>query len=367
MNLLEYFLSDDQFLVNSNRNIGLHTIKYKHLGVDWSKKFMLEARGLVIDNSGKIVARPYKKFFNYKQFDKTFMGEMIEELCEWSYDEDYVVLDKLDGSLAIVTEYDGDFLFCSSGAVEGEYAQMFRKRMFEGRSDTELELLKSAMINKTFMFEYVAPTNKIVLEYSEEKLVLHGIIETDTGVELNWFQINRIAKEHNLDIVKELPKHNLEYLIGDGRLEKDIEGFIVWFKNGKRIKIKTDEYVEKHNEVGLYRGNPNTVKKNKLVLDHIIEGTIDDLLAYCRTVGLNDLCLHIEKVIRLFIEQDEKYEIAKSIARKYKDNIKYYFLNESGIDRELDSYVGLASSNNVQRLNDVMTKTIINKLKTMEE
>ena len=39
------------------------------MGVDWTKPYMLMARGLVIDEEGEIISVPYPKFFNYKQYE----------------------------------------------------------------------------------------------------------------------------------------------------------------------------------------------------------------------------------------------------------------------------------------------------------
>jgi RNA ligase len=55
----------------------------------------LQCRGLVTNSKGEIVARPFKKFFNYEEYKP-------EEIPN----EDYVVYEKMDGSLGILFYYE---------------------------------------------------------------------------------------------------------------------------------------------------------------------------------------------------------------------------------------------------------------------
>ena len=82
MNLLEHYRQYPQyFMINKHPEKDLYLVKYIHLGIDWSIEGALDARGLILDSSGNVVARPYKKFFNYKELEgREDLPEHIRQL-----------------------------------------------------------------------------------------------------------------------------------------------------------------------------------------------------------------------------------------------------------------------------------------------
>lgn len=69
----------------------------------------LMSRGLVVDDLGNIVARPFKKFFNLSE-GKTKVTN------------NYTIFEKLDGSLGILFFYGGNWIFASRGSFTSEQA-----------------------------------------------------------------------------------------------------------------------------------------------------------------------------------------------------------------------------------------------------
>lgn len=66
-------------------------------------------RGLVTNNEGDIIARPFKKFFN------------IEE-GKYTPTENFEVWDKMDGSLGIVFWYEGQWIVATRGSFTSDQA-----------------------------------------------------------------------------------------------------------------------------------------------------------------------------------------------------------------------------------------------------
>lgn len=182
----------------------------------------LSARGLVFDDVGNLVARPFKKFFN------------IEE-AKHTPTEEFEIFEKMDGSLGIMFYYGGEWIFASRGSFTSEQAVRF-KEIFERNYKTSHLTVKN-----TYLFEIIYPENRIVVNYGEmEDVVMLGEIHTESGEELgmDYWQnsIFNIVKKYDFKDYKEIQKLNWD----------NKEGFIVRFSNGDRCKIKFADYVKLH-------------------------------------------------------------------------------------------------------------------------
>jgi tRNA splicing ligase len=77
-------------------------------GNKWDEVTLM-ARGLVTDELGNIVARPFKKFFNDSENKHTATT-------------DFDVYEKMDGSCIILFNYEGEWVFASRGSFTSEQA-----------------------------------------------------------------------------------------------------------------------------------------------------------------------------------------------------------------------------------------------------
>ncbi len=69
----------------------------------------LQTRGLVTDDKGNVVARPFKKFFNQEEGKHTPTVE-------------FDVYAKMDGSLGILFNYDGEWVLATRGSFTSDQA-----------------------------------------------------------------------------------------------------------------------------------------------------------------------------------------------------------------------------------------------------
>jgi RNA ligase len=186
----------------------------------------LSCRGLVIDDQGRIMARPFKKFFNIEEGKHTSTSE-------------FNVYEKMDGSLIIIFWYDGGWVVASRGSFISDQAINASQIFFN-------ELNHNFSIGITYLFEFTAAWNRIVVDYGEkEKLTLLGAIRTENGEEASWDVLKGIATGSNCDVVKKYDGvtdfNKLKELNTPNR-----EGFVVHFSNGDRCKIKFEDYVTLH-------------------------------------------------------------------------------------------------------------------------
>ena len=299
MNLLEHYQQYPQyFMINKHPEKDLYLVKYIHLGIDWSIEGALDARGLILDSSGNVIARPYKKFFNYKELEgREDLPEHIRQLSEWE-DGEYEVQEKVDGSLIIVFWYEDALIFASSGSFESEHAslakKLFNELIFGIREKIEW---MARVSNKTLLFELVSPKYQIVVHYDSEKLILHDILEKDTGE--RYTLGFKLLESMGVPTVKrgtltleELEKAQLEL--------KDVEGFVVKFKSGKMLKIKTEDYFTKAKDVAIFFGKFFTYRKLSIVVDAIFDDTYDDLVA--SAVNHPNIKENIETVFNFYKE-----------------------------------------------------------------
>lgn len=190
-----------------------------------------QCRGLVIDQQGKVLARPWPKFFNYSEHPEGTFG----------MDERVVVTDKLDGSLGILYPLpDGGHAITTRGSFTSDQAVHATKVWQERYAATATAALKPGV---TYLFEIIFPGNRIVCDYgSWDDLVLLGGVDLATGspvpaADLPWdgpradtFDFATLA-----DAVAAAPREGAE-------------GFVLRFpgRSDTMIKIKQDDYVALH-------------------------------------------------------------------------------------------------------------------------
>lgn len=190
----------------------------------------LTCRGLIVADDGQVVARPLAKFFN--------LDEHRAELGEPPAGP-FTVWDKLDGSLLIVTRYAEQLVAATRGSFTSEQAAAGR-RLLAGYDTTAITE------GTTWLFEVIDASSQVVLTYDFADVVLLTVRDTATGAEtlpddpaLAAVGFRRAARIH---------ADSLDALAADAAHSPrtDVEGFVVRFADGTRVKVKYAEYVRLH-------------------------------------------------------------------------------------------------------------------------
>lgn len=184
----------------------------------------LQCRGLILDENGHIVARPFPKFFN--------LGEQANQVIP---NENFEVYEKLDGSLGILYWLDNKPFIATRGSFQSEQSQKANELLNTKYAHTIVQLNPQY----TYLFEIIYPENRIVVNYgTEEMLVLLAVIDKISGAELPLPDIGfPVVKRY--DGIKDISE------LAD-KEEDNREGFVVRFSGGLRYKIKFKEYVRIH-------------------------------------------------------------------------------------------------------------------------
>jgi RNA ligase len=188
----------------------------------------MQARGLIFDDNGKLVARPFPKFFNY--------GEMSINIPH----EPFQVFEKLDGSLGIVFYHDGRWRCATKGSLDSE-----QSRWAEGwLSQRDLSCLNPVI---TYLFEIIYPENRIVVRYNDSGLRGLAAYYTESGVETSYAFVEETCKYLNTSVARMSQYDSVDQVIWHAAtLDSQSEGFVVRFKSGYRVKIKGAEYTRIH-------------------------------------------------------------------------------------------------------------------------
>ncbi len=201
---------------------------YDKLWNPWS----LMARGLILDvENRKVIATPFPKFFNY--------GELGYQLPE----EGFEAFEKVDGSLIVCFWYNNQWQLETKGAFDTPQAIWARERF-------KNFLHKEKMVpGHTYLFEAIFQSNRIVVRYPYEDLVLLTSYD-DNGYEYPRSLLETYAIEFGCRICQRYSYSSLEEICdAASKLDANGEGFVVRFLDGTRSKIKGATYCRIHSLV----------------------------------------------------------------------------------------------------------------------
>lgn len=194
----------------------------------------LTCRGLITDAAGNVMARPWRKFFNYGQHEAGALD--LAAPVE--------VTDKADGSLGILHYgLTGQPRIATRGSFTSEQA--------EHATALYLDRYRGEWVPEagvTYLFEIVYPGNRIVLDYGDlDDLILLGAVEIATGrvhgpeapVCAFWPgpRTQTFGHETLAAALTAAPRPNAE-----GLVVRYLDGPLT----GTMVKIKQEDYVRLH-------------------------------------------------------------------------------------------------------------------------
>ena len=233
-----------------------YTEKAAYDGV-WNE-VTLQCRGLIVNDDGDVVARPFRKFFNYGQAGAP----------ELDLDARVVVTDKLDGSLGILYPMPDGHAMATRVSFTSDQALHATKVWNERYEDSWSIYLDGVA---TYLFEIVYPENRIVVNYGKfDDLILLGALNNETGkpdgesqnLLDQWFGPCADIFDYSTlaEALEAEPRPNAE-------------GYVIYFPDhDERLKIKQEDYVALHRIV--------TGLNARTVWEHLCAGLpIEDLIA----------------------------------------------------------------------------------------
>ena len=291
---LNDLISENYVMYQKHKNAELYIYNYTNAcqyAGNWNEITTM-CRGLILDNQGNIVARPFNKFFNIEEH-KTIPTLPFE------------VFEKMDGSLGILYWLNDKPYIATRGSFESEQALKATDILYTNYSHIFDKLKK----DRTYLFEIIYPKNKIVLDYDFEDIILLAVIDNQTGLDLPLEDIGfQIVKKYDFNDLTTLKSLNWD----------NKEGFVVKFSNSFRVKVKFAEYLRLHNILT----NTSTLTiwenlKDNKSLDSIILAVPDEFFDWVKKTvkELNDEYSLIENECK---SNFKMFDTRKECAEYYK-------------------------------------------------
>lgn len=257
------------------------TFPMPHEDENWA--ILRECRGLIFDEQGYLISRPYHKFRNYLETRES-AGLTPSDLlgAKW--------LEKHDGSMVrpvLNPGLKGGYTWMTR-AGETEVSQQVV--VFENSQWRDKETRGYAMdlhdfnwtllcSGKTPIYEWCSRQNKVVLDHPEDRLLLTAVRDNLTGRYLGQDELPcfsdlcpRLLRPYAVFEVKDPPAashfRDLEAMV---RAERGKEGVVLRFASGEMLKIKADDYCRLHRLKG-------QMDREKDVIQLLLEDKLDDLL-----------------------------------------------------------------------------------------
>lgn len=234
-------------------------VDYGFVGEDTFRTPMaLECRGLKFSKEGRLLARPFHKFFN--------LGER-EQPHEIDWSRPHVVLDKLDGSMVHPCIVKGELVFMTRMGVT-EQSRLALSHAGQNALDLGRATLDAG---QTAMFEFTSPMNRVVIAYDEPQLTLLAVRENRDGRYLTSAELTDLAERFGVPLVRRLDAGGSRDFVQAVREEADREGYVIAFEDGHRLKLKTAYYALRHKAL-------SDISLEKNVLEWVANDAVDDII-----------------------------------------------------------------------------------------
>lgn len=240
-------------------------------GVKWTEQNDILRSSIWRKSDGELISPGFKKFFNWEQLPNIHPAPT-------NLHQKIKVVEKLDGSCLIVSKYKGQLITrtrraLTSSLLNGNELETVLKTKYPKAFDNVF--LNSEFI--TLLFEWVTPTNKIVLAYPEPDLYLTGAIDHRGYVYATQAELDRLANTLGVKRPKYKSYKSIEDMLTDVNGLKGEEGVCVYYGNEQHIrKVKSEWYVTIHN----FRNEMNL----KNIVDLFLENNKPTFEEFCTLV-----------------------------------------------------------------------------------
>lgn len=227
---------------------------FPYVGSDIDLAIRRECRGIIFDNAtGKILRRPYHKFFNVNEVAETQI-DCID------LDQNHVILEKLDGSMISPFLVNSKMIW---GTKMGQTDIAMPVQCFAENQLNYVEFAKEMVENMMSpIFEWCSLKQRIVIAYEQDQLVLTAVRNMTTGQYVSYKDLVDLGNKYNIPVIGQINQtvSDLGQLVAHTRDLKNAEGFVVRFDDGHMTKIKAEEYLRFHKTKELFNFEKDIIK-----------------------------------------------------------------------------------------------------------
>lgn len=274
-----------------------------------------EARGLIFDKAGKLIRRPLHKFKNVNESQET-------QFCEIDLSQPHSILEKLDGSLISPFKLNGEVKI---GTRMGLTDVASQPEAFIASHPNYIDLIEQVeLLDITLNFEWLSRKQRIVIDHPTDNLVLIAARNRHSGQYMTYDWLAKIGQEFNIPVVRQFPVEgktieqvcNFIYNCAD-----DVEGIVIAFDSGRRLKIKTEAYVRIHKA-------KDAILKERNVVDMIINEKLDDVMAMLPEEDRDELVKYQDRLLNAMNKKVTEYDTLVHKMQMTFANNKDYALSD---------------------------------------
>jgi len=280
-----------------------------------------ECRGLIFDQKGHLLSRPYHKFFNVNERDETALNKI-------DISQPHYILDKLDGSMITSIKIDKGYRLCTKRGITDISMQA---EEFIADKERYNDFIFNCIRHKiTPIFEWCSSQNRIILDYPDS-LILTAIRDNYTGSYYMYDFMKDIASIYEIPVVPAYSGSisSMEHLVSIVKDQIGIEGYVLRFFNGHMAKCKSDWYVTLHK-------TKDAIRFEKDIVKLILTESLDDLKPLLLetdfnrvvnfennfTKGFNDTITYVQESCEELLHLDRK-AYAMEIKNKLPGNFQF--------------------------------------------
>ena len=288
---------------------------------DFQNQNAIECRGHTFRKDGDewvLASLPMNKFFNY--------GEHQGWGTEIDLNSIGMVMDKLDGSLiSTVHQQDGKMFLKSKTSFTSQQAVDATAYMLhDDNVMLYLSVSHATRLGYTVNFEWISPSNQIVIGYAEPKLVVLNARHMETGAYMSYADMVDLFDKENVVKTFDIPADPAQFML-DAEKMTGIEGFIICFDNGLWVKHKTEAYCILHH----LKDSVNTPRR---LWEGVLNETADDLralfhedpISIAKIIDMEEkaskIYNHAHKVLHTFYNENKELD-RKSYAIKGQEEL----------------------------------------------
>lgn len=254
------------------------------------------------------------KFFNLNQSECSSYNVLKnKKIKEIAYKE--------DGSIVSFIKLPNDKIIAKTKASFEADQAIQSQKIFE--ENIAIQNLVTYCLNNNIVpiFEFVSPTNRVVLKYDKTDLVLIKLRNNLTG---QYISTKNIPEEliKDITIVKTFDNYTLNDLIKKSETDKGYEGFVITFEDDKMIKLKLLDYIALHNL------HTEEIHREDSLIYLVINEQIDDVICQLdETDERRQLIYEIIDVVNHYINR--QYSATKDLLSLYNGDIKTFYITNS--------------------------------------
>ena len=239
----------ESFMVHPHEVCGepMWLIQPQHINCKWTFENKI-FRSSLWDNDGNLVSAGFFKFPNLGEAPDTF--PVPTDL------KNAVITNKLDGSLLIVSKWNGNYILRTRGTVDatkfenGYELEIFKETILPKLQPGSDDGLGTDTWNVSYLFEWLTAVQdkQIVIKYDTvPDWILIGAVNHNDYSLLTQGELNAFASTIGFKRPEQFKFNTVDELINAVTAWKNQEGVVLYTNGGQSLhKVKSDDYKKKH-------------------------------------------------------------------------------------------------------------------------